>query len=58
MTITPEQLQRIRHAKAIASGLAQCPYCELGYEIYTISNDVFKCALCDKHPRPLEELAK
>jgi hypothetical protein len=50
--MTIEELLRDRREKALANGFAPCPFCALGYEIYTIGNDVFKCAICGEHERP------
>lgn len=48
---TIEQVLRDRREKAIAAGSVPCPFCEFGFEVYVIGNDVFKCAVCGDHPR-------
>ena len=47
---TLEEHLKARRDKAIAAGSVACPFCELGYEVYTIANDVFKCSICGEHP--------
>ena len=48
--MTIEELLRDRREKAIKAGSVACPFCEFGFEMYVIANDVFKCSVCGEHP--------
>ena len=38
-----------QHARAIAAGLEQCPFCELGWRSYSIDDTKFICVNCGEH---------